>query len=97
MAISKNEGQNALEEKRETLDKIDDALAKLLSDRWDIVKEIALIKATYELNTFDPNREMDILNRVTGAVDSANQKEAIQAVFNTILEQSKLLQEKDRL
>lgn len=97
MAIDGNIRQNALDERREALDRIDDTLAKLLRDRWDVVKEIALIKATHGLNTFDPNREMEILNRVTEAVASENQKAAIQAVFSTILEQSKLLQEKDRL
>lgn len=92
-----NEGLKALEKQREALNRIDDGLAALLLERWTVVKAVGEIKATYELSTFDPDREAQILDRVTAMASTEEQAEALKAVFNAILIASKVLQQKDRL
>lgn len=92
-----NEGLKALEEQREALNRIDDGLAALLLERWTVVEAVGDIKAAYELSTFDPDREAQILDRVTAMASTEEQAEALKAVFNAILIASKVLQQKDRL
>lgn len=91
-----NEGQKALKEQREALDRIDDGLAALLIERWQVVEAVGHIKATHGLSTFDPDREAQILDRVTALTEDKAASEALRRVFETILSQSKALQQKDR-
>lgn len=91
-----NEGQKALKEQREALDRIDDGLAALLIERWQVVEAVGHIKAAHGLSTFDPDREAQILDRVTALTEDKAASEALRRVFETILSQSKALQQKDR-
>lgn len=88
-------GNERLSEKRAILDHIDDELAQLLLKRWETVTEIGQIKEIYKLDTFDPNRENDILSRVQSVTTDSSKRKAIEAVFQTILSESKWLQKKD--
>jgi chorismate mutase len=74
---------------RKRIDEIDTQLAELLSERSSCVIEIGKIKRKRDLPVYDPEREREILSRVTrdnrGPLDS----EALKRLFERILDESR--------
>ncbi len=79
-----NEHQHRLDELRQEVDRIDDALIMLLSKRFDLAESIADLKRQASLPVHAPEREAYILNRLP----SENHRQ----VFTVILEVSRALQ-----
>jgi chorismate mutase len=54
---------SGLESFRGRLDEIDDAVARLLGERFDICREIALYKATHGIPMMQPDRVVEVRER----------------------------------
>ena len=83
-----------LENNRKRIDDLDEKILKLLNDRARLSINIAQIKSSNNLPILSPERENRLLEKIiaknTGPFDS----EAIQNIFNRIMDESKRLQNK---
>jgi chorismate mutase/prephenate dehydratase len=77
---------------RGRIDGVDDKLLELLSERAELVAEVAEHKRSQQLATVDPERENDVLHRVLERGAGRFPREAILAVFREILSASVSLQ-----
>jgi chorismate mutase len=53
----------SLEPFRRRLDSIDDQIARLLGERFDICREVALYKSEHEIPMMQPDRVVEVRNR----------------------------------
>ena len=74
---------------RKRIDEIDTQLAELLSERSSCVIEIGKIKRKRDLPVYDPEREREILSRVTRDNRGPLDNEALKRLFEKILDESR--------
>ena len=74
---------------RKRIDEIDTQLAELLSERSSCVIEIGKIKRKRDLPVYDPEREKEILSRVTRDNQGPLDNEALKRLFERILDESR--------
>jgi chorismate mutase len=74
---------------RKRIDEIDTQLAELLSERSSCVIEIGKIKRKRDLPVYDPEREREILSRVTRDNRGPLDNEALKRLFERILDESR--------
>jgi len=76
--------QRCLNELRQEVDQIDDALIALLSKRFNLAESIADLKQSGSLPIYSPEREAEILSRLPS--------EQHRQVFTVILDVSRAIQ-----
>ena len=74
---------------RKRIDDIDAQLAELLCERSRCVIEIGNIKRRQHLTVYDPDREEEILSRVTRNNRGPLENEALKRLFERILDESR--------
>jgi chorismate mutase len=74
---------------RKRIDEIDAQLAELLCERSSCVIEIGKIKRKHDLPVYDPEREKEILSRVTKDNRGPLDNEALRRLFERILDESR--------
>jgi chorismate mutase len=74
---------------RKRIDEIDAQLAALLCERSSCVIEIGKIKRKHDLPVYDPEREKEILSRVTRDNRGPLDNEALMRLFERILDESR--------
>jgi chorismate mutase len=74
---------------RKRIDEIDSQLAELLCERSRCVIEIGKIKRRQNLTVYDPDREEEILSRVTRNNRGPLENEALKRLFERILDESR--------
>jgi chorismate mutase len=62
----------SLEPFRRRLDSIDDQIARLLGERFDICREVALYKSEHEIPMMQPDRVVEVRNRYLARGDEVN-------------------------
>ena len=85
-----------LEEYRNEIDAIDNALAGLLDRRMQISEEVARVKQATGRVTRDPVRENAIVERIGGMVENPFYRDRILSIMRTVLESSRALQDHTR-
>ena len=80
-----------LENIRGEIDKVDDEIARLYGKRMDLINKVVDAKKKTGKATFDPEREKNILLRVSDLV-SEDKQVYLKRVFETIMETSKAYQ-----
>lgn len=80
-----------LKDYRQSLDKIDKELKRLLDERFSISIAIGELKRANGMEIFDPEREKEIL-QTQGVHNESAYNEATMEVYKVILEESKKLQ-----
>tara|TARA_B110000014_G_scaffold145410_1_gene101128 strand:+ start:264 stop:533 length:270 start_codon:yes stop_codon:yes gene_type:complete len=83
-----------IKELRKLIDKIDDQLFDLLVERFDVSKKIGDIKASKNINIDDPNREQEIIDRLSIKLEGKLKKEDIETIIRSFYYISKKLQKK---
>lgn len=83
--------RNELEKLRKNIDDIDDKLINLLNERYQLVIEISDIKKSLKLDTFQPQREMDIIQRIKNK-STILKADSIEIIWREIIGASKELQ-----
>ena len=74
---------------RKQIDEIDARLVELLCERSRCVIEIGKIKRRQNLMVYDPDREEEILSRVTRNNRGPLENEALKRLFEKILDESR--------
>lgn len=83
-----------LEEIRQEIDQIDDALVVLLEKRMNLVGQVVAFKKSNGKAVADPKREERIFAKVASKIENTNYQEPILATFTDILKHSRAFQEK---
>ena len=73
-----------IEELRTKIDKIDSDILNLLNERMDIVHEIGLIKSASNESVYRPEREKEIIERLSRLSDGKLKVESIKAIFQEV-------------
>ncbi|MBN1960931.1 MAG: histidinol-phosphate transaminase [Deltaproteobacteria bacterium] len=87
-----NEVSVALGELRKSIDEIDDRLVELLKQRAALALEIAAAKAQAGKPTYIPERELEVLERVTAGDIGPMPEESLRIIFREIMSASRALQ-----
>lgn len=80
---------------RQKIDDYDDQLLDLLIKRFSVSKEIGVIKTASGLEIGDPNREQEIINRLSKNLKGKLNKDDITAIFSPVYQISKKMQKKE--
>ena len=83
-----------IKELRKLIDKIDDQLFELLVERFDVSIKIGDIKASKNINIYDPNREQEIIDRLSIKLEGKLKKGDIETIIRSFYNISKKLQKK---
>jgi chorismate mutase-like protein len=81
-----------LERCRIRIDEIDLRLLDLLNQRTSIVEEIGRIKQELALAIYEPKREEQVFRNVTGHNDGPLPQEAVQRIFERIIDEMRTVQ-----
>jgi len=81
-----------IQELRNEIDSIDEAIVGLLNRRAAAAKNIGIIKAKAGLPVFDRSRESEVLRRVRDASEGIFGDSAIEQIFAEIMLESRRLQ-----
>ncbi|MCL5966878.1 MAG: prephenate dehydratase [Deltaproteobacteria bacterium] len=84
--------KNRLKELRAEIDAVDDQIVALLNRRAKAVVEVGRIKADRNLRFYVPEREVEILRRLTEANEGPFPGEALKAVYREIISASLALE-----
>ena len=76
---------------RQQLDSIDRKLVDLILGRYEIAARIGIIKRDIGMEYYDPAREREILEKITGMVDD-DLVEVFERIFTAIFDGSKHIQ-----
>ncbi|MCQ2409602.1 MAG: chorismate mutase [Clostridia bacterium] len=80
-----------LEELRNTIDSIDESIAKLLSERFSTAEKIGCLKKESGIEITDQTREKEVIENAKSAV-ADKYKDSTENVFKMIINESKNLQ-----
>ena len=83
-----------LEDIRQEIDQVDDALVALLEQRMNLVGQVVAFKQSNGKAVADPKREERIFARVASKIENKDYQETILATFADILKHSRAFQEK---
>jgi len=89
-----------LNELRKEIDKIDEELLTLLNNRMEVVRKVGEYKNSSNAPIYRPEREKEIINRLTKISESQNgllKKDDIEAIFLEIFSTSRNLERTERV
>ena len=84
-----------LEEIRQEIDQVDDAIVALLEQRLNLVGQVVALKKLTATAVLDSKREDVIFARVADKVENKDYKETVVATFSDILKRSREFQNKN--
>ena len=84
-----------LEEIRQEIDQVDDAIVALLEQRMNLVDQVVALKKLTATAVLDSKREDVIFARVADKVENKDYKETVVATFSDILKRSREFQNKN--
>ncbi len=83
--------EKELEEYRKQIDQIDDTLVDLLNQRGNIVLKVSTLKKKYNLETYQPAREREIIQRIKSK-STVFKSSNMESIWNEIMGASKVIQ-----
>ncbi len=87
-----NSAMKELEVIREEINKIDDQMIELLNKRGKLSYKIGNLKKLISLDTLQPQREVEIINRMKAKSKILNDT-SIKAIWTEIMDACKIVQE----
>jgi chorismate mutase len=82
----------AIEELRVEIDRLDQQLLRLLSDRVAVVLRVGERKKAAGLAIFDPKREQEMLARLASEAKAPLDRELVLTVFRTLIAECRRLE-----
>ena len=83
-----------LKELREEIDRLDDEILSILNRRAEAVMEVGKIKSEQNLRFYVPEREVEILRRLSAANQGPFPNEALKAIYREIISASLSLEKR---
>jgi chorismate mutase len=81
-----------IEDWRNEIDSIDEQLVKLLNERSKCAIELGRIKRELGLPIYSPEREVEVIEHVTGVNGGPLEPEAVRRLFERIIDESRRLE-----
>jgi len=78
---------------RQKIDAVDVKIVALLNERTEIVHEIGRIKRQYSLPIYEPKREDQVFENVTGHNSGPLTAEALKRIFERIIDEMRTIQQ----
>ena len=79
---------------RRQIDQLDLKIVELLNERTAIVHEIGRIKRQFSLPVYEPKREDQVFENVTGHNPGPLTSEALKRIFERIIDEMRTIQQK---
>jgi chorismate mutase len=79
---------------RRQIDQLDLRIVELLNQRTEIVHEIGRIKQQFSLPIYEPKREDQVFQNVTGHNAGPLTSEALKRIFERIIDEMRTIQQK---
>lgn len=90
--MTPEEALRALAKCRKEIDAIDLQLLELLNRRTTVVEEIGRVKEMLEMPIYEPKREDDVFRNVTSHNTGPLTPDAVQSIFERIIDEMRTLQ-----
>ncbi len=85
-------GLETLRKCRDRIDALDQEILRLLNERTRVVEEIGRIKQHLDLPIYEPKREDEVYNNVTGANTGPLTADGVRRVFERIVDEMRNVQ-----
>ena len=95
-SLSNEEKRELLKQIRDEIDSIDDSLAELLNYRAAKYENLSKLKQQLVLNNYSPQREKEIIERISNSSKSNLSPKDLIQIFERIIDVSRAIQKKDR-
>jgi chorismate mutase len=95
-SLSNEEKRELLKQIRDEIDSIDDSLAELLNYRAAKYEKLSNLKQQLVLNNYSPQREKEIIKRISKSSKSNLSPKDLIQIFERIIDVSRAIQKKDR-
>jgi chorismate mutase len=95
-SLSNEEKRELLKQIRDEIDSIDDSLAELLNYRAAKYENLSNLKQQLVLNNYSPQREKEIIKRISKSSKSNLSPKDLIQIFERIIDVSRAIQKKDR-
>jgi chorismate mutase-like protein len=92
MVMTHEDGMKALAEFRDRIDDLDRRILGLLNDRTRIVEEIGRVKRHLDLPIYEPKREVEVFENVTGHNTGPLTPDGVKRVFERIIDEMRNVQ-----
>jgi chorismate mutase len=79
---------------RRQIDQLDLKIVDLLNERTEIVNEIGRIKRQFSMPVYEPKREDQVFENVTGHNPGPLTAEALKRIFERIIDEMRTIQQK---
>jgi chorismate mutase-like protein len=86
-----NKGHTSLQAWRDEIDAIDSELLRLLNQRAAIACEIATIKVGSGLPAYDPQREKQVLAKLSASNRGPLEEQSVRAIFSSVIQETRRL------
>ncbi|MGD0012993.1 MAG: chorismate mutase [Bryobacteraceae bacterium] len=90
--MKREDGLRALAECRDRIDELDRRIIDLLSQRTRIVEEIGRLKQHLDLPIYEPKREEQVFENVTGHNPGPLTPDGVKRVFERIIDEMRAIQ-----
>ena len=90
--MTQEEGLKALRECRDRIDELDRRILELLNDRTKIVEEIGRLKYHLGMPIYEPKREDEVFENVTGNNPGPLTPDGVKRVFERIIDEMRNVQ-----
>jgi chorismate mutase-like protein len=77
---------------RETIDRIDLQLLRLLNERTEIVEEIGRVKQLMQMAIYEPKREEQVFHNVLSHNSGPLPNDAVQRIFERVIDEMRTIQ-----
>jgi chorismate mutase-like protein len=81
-----------IEDWRAEIDSVDDELLSLINKRARLAVEVGILKRAAGIPITDPEREREVLNRLSRANDGPLDEEAVLKLFRQIIHESRQIE-----
>ncbi len=90
--MNHDDALKALARYRDQIDAIDRELLNLLNQRTRVVEEIGQVKQAVQMPVYEPKREQDVFRNVTENNSGPLSTDALQRIFERIIDEMRSLQ-----
>jgi chorismate mutase-like protein len=90
--MTREEGMQTLAECRDRIDDLDLRILELLNERTRIVEEIGRVKHHLDLPIYEPKRETEVFENVTGNNAGPLTPDGVKRVFERIIDEMRNVQ-----
>ena len=90
--MTREEGMQTLAECRDRIDILDRRILELLNERTRIVEEIGRVKHHLDLPIYEPKRETEVFENVTGNNAGPLTPDGVKRVFERIIDEMRNVQ-----